>query len=1376
MRFHIQRKVATPTGVALLLIASAAHAQQLDTNPPAPNVLLLLDNSGSMEQMIDGHPPESEGAACNYDLTGKAIAAATAPLPNRWGTVIQALTGTFENAVYNCIDMPRKNGGQFTTEYQIGGVPPYDTGYYLDYHRPVFLDSSTTPPTACVIAPGALPGAAPGAGVGPTGAGSGNNAAGAGQSATDFTPDGIILRPFTQTSVVANPATGPCSQFPVKQYTSYQYADGAIPSATSLLRFGLMTFDQDPDSNIGVLPGAPLKVVGSGFVDMSSQKTFNGAFDGMWSYYPGWNTGAMCPYTGQPPGCGGPVTYAVGARNPAAPPWEGRMMPFPTTNDLTTQETNNQNIANVILAARPYGGTPLAGMLQGAEYYFWQDPNGPQKQDPLVSCGNRPQYIIILTDGAPNLSMRAGDPGTFKNPSTGINTGCVDPNCPFKTPDVIVREMNSPSGGLSPITTYVIGFAVSSQTFGTTPAQCASLAQNGALSALCSDPSTLSDPAQACCELQKIALAGSANVVTNNVVTPNPNPTPAFFADSPGALQKALSDILGNIAKSATTRTVPAYASSTQSFADPNNPATVGSQYLASFNPSPGLPLSGDLIRTRDVCQQSGMGTYAVTTPAPTAAAGDDFGANLNSNVGNARTFIAFQPDLSSAGKVDPTVTIRPYVSSTVGDGLGRYRAQTFAGSAATVIPNIAPATLGIVAPCPYSSSATSIPVTPGLTPAQCATMTLDFEFGQQTFTSNPGSFPFVSRYGSALGGIYHASPVVAGPPSTLIQDPGYNGFQSTWQSRQSVVYAASTDGLLHAFWTDETKLENNELWAMLLPAPTAAIHASYPSTSSLLLDGTPVVKDVAWDRNLLSAVDPTVWHTMLVAGYGPGNTGYYAVDVTNPDASKLASGTYPPDSPVGSGPHFRWQLMAMPSSNYPVFGSHSSTPAITTLFLDPGDGGGQREIGVAILPGGSNGSATSNGTPCVRASKSSTQVSQPPIGYAFRTNVRCWGASNPPKATDPVAGRAVAVVRVDTGEILRVFERKADAQAATADTLLAAGRVIDTPFDSPMTGTPLVYPSDVATNATKAFVSDADGTMWRLDLSNPDPSQWSASLFLDLYNQAVDINSTAWSDGQPLSVTPTLATDTSGNVVLNAATGVTDTFDSNGIEFVYSITEKQQPQGTSMGLFAFVNWYMATPLTPPSLTSFTPPPTPQDTESSPAFLPGERVSGPMVVFDSKLYFATYIVPPPSTVTCVSNLARIWGVDFVQPADTSCSTAPSCNRAGGGLPSFLYNSKMETDISPLVTATDARVRTAVIPGLTINATPACAGAGVPAVDQYVAGGAMHSEPQGFTPGSFSLSSQVGAPGANGLGAATVNIGITTPQSMSTIDSWAAVLE
>ncbi len=646
--------------------------------------------------------------------------------------------------------------------------------------------------------------------------------------------------------------------------------------------------------------------------------------------------------------------------------------------------------------------------------------------------------------------------------------------------------------------------------------------------------------------------------------------------------------------------------------------------------------------------------------------------------------------------------------------------------------------------------------------------MTLDYTFGEQSFTGNPGNFPFVSRFGAAFGGVYHAAPAIVGPPGTLLQDPGYSGFQNTYKGRDGIAYVATTDGLLHAFWTDETKKENNERWAMLLPAVMPTLHPAYPAGQGALLDGSPVVKDVAWDRNISTATDATLWHTMLVAGFGPNSQGYYAVDVTDPNEANLeaSSGSVPGDAP--KGPHLRWQLTKMPATNYPVFAAHSATPAITTLFMDPGDAGGAREIAVAILPGGSDGGPTSTSVGCDRTDKTNNEA-QPASGFTYRKTVHCWGSTQ--KTADPVNGRSVAIVRIDTGEILRVFARQADVTAYPSDTLAANHRIIDTPLDSPMTGTPLVYPIDVATDSTKAFISDADGTIWRFDLSNSDPSKWVGELYLDLYNQTADTNPTAWADGQPLTVTPTLSTDTTGEIVLNAATGVTDTFDSSGIEFVYSITEKVQ--GTTPKLRAFVNWYMGSPLT--SATPAWTPATPELTATDPPLLPGERVAGPMVVFDGKLYFATYAVPPPS-MSCIANFARVWGVDFVVPADVNCTTGTTCNRASGGKPGLTITGQNQPvlDVQPLNAATGL-LKIAVIPGLTINATPACAGAGAPATDQYVGGGAKHSAAQGMTSGGFALTGQAGAPGASG-GTQTISIEVPPPISPTTIDSWAAVLE
>src|SRR5581483_9496536 len=108
------------------------------------------------------------------------------------------------------------------------------------------------------------------------------------------------------------------------------------------------------------------------------------------------------------------------------------------------------------------------------------------------------------------------------------------------------------------------------------------------------------------------------------------------------------------------------------------------------------------------------------------------------------------------------------------------------------------------------------------------------------------------------------------------------------------------------------------------------------------------------------------------------------------------------------------------------------------------------------------------------------------PTAGGTRAHVRCWGATG--KFADPVAGRSVTIVRLDTGEVLATFMRKVDTTNYPNDTLLKAGRIIDTPLDSPMTGTPSVYPSIVGTDALRFYIGDVDGTVWRFDISNPDP------------------------------------------------------------------------------------------------------------------------------------------------------------------------------------------------------------------------------------------------------------------------------------------------
>jgi type IV pilus assembly protein PilY1 len=1262
---------AASATVALVLAPATARAQQVDVNPPLPNVLLMIDNSGSMERMIDGTlPSDNASSTCNCDATTGTCTWSPQPTPNRWGTMLQALTGTLQNG-YNCAAMPRNPGSVFANEYQINGVAPYDINYYLPYHRPIAKD----PNGACVYAPGTLPGANNGNGVGPSGTG-------AGGLATDFPSNAIVQHTYGTAGT--------------KSCTFAQYQDGALDSQLDIMRFGMMMFDQDPDPSTGVTAG---------------NKVANPAFTGMWSYFPGWNSGGASPYSGAPANCSTLSPFTVGARNAAAPPWEGRMMPFPTTTDLPTQEALNANIQQVLLASRPYGATPLGGMFKGAQYYLETDPSGPQQMDTFVKGGCRNQYIILLTDGAPNLDMR------HACEATGAPNGV----CPFALPEQTAAALYN-NATTPTVTTFVIGFAVSQvQDSGTI--YCSSLVSGGTLDAKCSDPlkQAVYGP---CCELQRIALNGGSSH--------------AYFADTSGDLQNALGTILSLIAKNTTTRTMPAYSPViTQGVvADPKAPKTSESVFLASFIPSPGRPWSGDVQRQRYLCKSAGS-TYTVQAPAPDPTLGDDFAANLNSNT-SARAFVALQPD----AVVDSSATIRPYVATTVGDGLGKYSAVTYPDTAANVIAKISPTALGLTATsCSYN------PTTGGpskyLSAALCRDMLFDYTFGQP-FSTNPGDFPFVSRAGIAFGDVFHATPIVVGPPGSLLRDDSYIAFASTSTksgSRQQIVYVATNDGLLHAFWADETKLENNEIWAMLPPAVMPNLLTSYPSSHQFLLDGSPVVKDVVWDRTVASQGKAGNWHTMLVAGFGPNQTGYYAVDVTNPYTAGMTPGVVPTDPPSSgppTGPVFMWQLTKMPATNAPLFGPHSATPAITTLFVDP-DGTGAREIGVAILPGGQD--LPASNTACARATKATDAA--PVNTYKARTSVRCWGKNQ--KATDPVFGRSVSIVRLDTGEILRVFMRLADVPVAT-DTLYPK-RIIDTPLDSPMTGIPVVYPADVGTDATKVFIGDADGTIWRFDLSSSDPTKWVGELFLDLYNQTADISATSWGDGQPIQLPPVTSLDPNGNVVLNVATGIQDVFDSTGVDYVYSITEAVNTLATPTRLRATVNWW----LDPSTVTTQT----------------GERVSGPMTVFDGVLYFATYGAASPGAQSCTSGHGRIWGLDFVTPADTKAL-------AKGGLPRLnplpaSHNQYVQPDES------DSSLLGVVIPGVSIKATPACAGLGTAGSDAYVAG-ASHSAPANYTGGQFSVFTQLGTKGANGAATRQFELTVPTPSAPTVIDSWAAVIE
>ena len=379
------------------LVAAPAEAQLAGTtNKPLPNVLLLVDTSGSMERMSDGSlPSQNFGGATNACSPGNASN------PNRWGMLLQAMTGNFQ-PFYSCEAMDRSSTiaqPLFAREFSINGSKPYDADYFLPYHRP--LTGRVLPSdTLCAVTPWQMPGVATGSGVGP-------QRYGAGGAPQDF-PDKALAAvgyTFLKTQMTASAGIGSPTIATGKTCPFDQTPDGQLDAARDYVRFALMTFDNDVNERTGVV---------SGSVDLGAPptgETVDRPFLGQWSYLrnsgnPYYNGTSNTPGVGargRPVGCATIPFFEVGARNEFAPPWEGRLVPFPTPDaSLVDLQTTNERIQKVLLASRPYGATPIDGMMDDARDYFHNKTGGP-KDDPY-QC--REKFIILLTDGAPNLDLR----------------------------------------------------------------------------------------------------------------------------------------------------------------------------------------------------------------------------------------------------------------------------------------------------------------------------------------------------------------------------------------------------------------------------------------------------------------------------------------------------------------------------------------------------------------------------------------------------------------------------------------------------------------------------------------------------------------------------------------------------------------------------------------------------------------------------------------------------------------------------------------------------------------------------------------------------------------------------------------------------------
>ena len=587
------------------------------------------------------------------------------------------------------------------------------------------------------------------------------------------------------------------------------------------------------------------------FSDVANGGATNNVTTGLWSYYNGWTTGFAPSWTGasvgRPAGCAetgiSNIPYEVGARNPAAPPWEGRMMRFPS-GATTSPATNNQNIMQAIRVMRPYGANPIAGMMDDAKYYFWTDPQGPSKIDTLGSC--RPQYIILLSHAAPNQDLEPYCQG-----GSGSSVGM----CPYDYPEYIAAGLAagnySPGSGVvnaqsaaasgNPVKTFVVGFSLSTslgdagtascndilvgtapnQTINTSSAFCGTPSTNG------TDSGTNGNPLYAaCCSLARIAVNGGTQV--------------PYFADNQTDLQKAFQAILAIIVSNATTRATPVLLPQSTSSSAGGGPSAA--LFLSSFTPSVSTTWSGDVQRERYQCVSSSACSVSPCSQpqAITPSDGDDFASNLQNTQGQTRNVIIvepYPPAPTGTPARNASTNIRPWVNGSSGttatsiaydgytmyDGIEYgYSYKTSGASAITsTFNNTVTPDVFFPSGCTYKQPGSAT----AFSTSDCETIALGFALGMQNppTTWNTSLSPYPTRYYSPgsvpptsgpFGGIFHSTPAIETPPSSLLRDDSYQAFTQSYTSgyttyqtnaepRHTVLYVATIDGLLHAFGVD---------------------------------------------------------------------------------------------------------------------------------------------------------------------------------------------------------------------------------------------------------------------------------------------------------------------------------------------------------------------------------------------------------------------------------------------------------------------------------------------------------------------------------------------------------------------------------------------
>ena len=284
------------------------------------------------------------------------------------------------------------------------------------------------------------------------------------------------------------------------------------------------------------------------------------------------------------------------------------------------------------------------------------------------------------------------------------------------------------------------------------------------------------------------------------------------------------------------------------------------------------------------------------------------------------------------------------------------------------------------------------------------------------------------------------------------------------------------------------------------------------------------------------------------------------------------------------------------------------------------------------------------------------------------------------------------------------------------------------------------MFRGDTGTVGSAAYTVDADGVLWRVDMSSPDPEDWDAEALHDLYYGE------GFDEAEPTYYPPALTVNDAGEIVILVGTGNIDVLDdASAKNRVVSITEKLtfDTDGFVDTLEGRLNWEIVLDA-------------------------GEQMTGPVELFGGQVFFGSFKAGGGTAVdACPFGGSRVWGVHYLDDPTSPGDLVPLLVNSLGNPASVLDS----TDIPAL--------ENALLVGLQVTQQPVCtATSGVPVTDPFDGTVSTLAMPYATSGREFKLMGHLSG-SASTSGGLSINIleeSITAPEGFTVVSGMADTLE